>query len=322
EPKPTNRYLWGTKQDELICNNNNWTLNDHLNTIRDIVKSDGNVESHLEYNAFGKLISETKNDQLLFAYTGKLFDKSSDLQWNINRWYNSNAGRWVSEDPIKFQSGDKNLYRFLLNMPLWAVDFYGYKPKVTVLPSQECILCNCDCPACCGTVDDLPPLQPKDNPTGLCCKNKQKLYKKFFNGSEAECMRHFSSTTFTNRNINLNVVITSVVVFYSYPFISGVASIGWTLAVYENERYAEILCNTHICDNIIQPYWKFDDDFCEWITACPDNYSYISQLPEIPKSVVEQGVDALFDTLKETNEFLEKSNNVTPGGPWGHPPRY
>ncbi|MDR2169616.1 MAG: hypothetical protein LBP59_05695, partial [Planctomycetaceae bacterium] len=52
----------------------NWTLNDHLNTIRDIIKPDGNVASHLEYNAFGKLISETKNDSLLFAYTGKLFD--------------------------------------------------------------------------------------------------------------------------------------------------------------------------------------------------------------------------------------------------------
>ncbi|MDR2171370.1 MAG: hypothetical protein LBP59_14605, partial [Planctomycetaceae bacterium] len=51
ESKPTNRYLWGTKQDELICNNNNWTLNDHLNTIRDIIKPDGNVASHLEYNA-------------------------------------------------------------------------------------------------------------------------------------------------------------------------------------------------------------------------------------------------------------------------------
>jgi YD repeat-containing protein len=92
-PAPTHRYLWGTKQDELICDNNNWTLPDQLNTIRDIVKSDGNVVAHLDYNAFGKQISETKNNNLSFAYTGKLFDKASDLQWNINRWYDSNVGR-------------------------------------------------------------------------------------------------------------------------------------------------------------------------------------------------------------------------------------
>ncbi|MDR2172254.1 MAG: RHS repeat-associated core domain-containing protein, partial [Planctomycetaceae bacterium] len=125
EPKPTNRYLWGTKQDELICNNNNWTLNDHLNTIRDIVKSDGNVESHLEYNAFGKLISETKNDLPLFAYTGKLTDKSSDLQWNINRWYDSNAGRWMSEDPIGLNADDNNLSRYVNNNTMTNYDLFG-----------------------------------------------------------------------------------------------------------------------------------------------------------------------------------------------------
>jgi YD repeat-containing protein len=80
--KPTHRYLWGTKQDELLCDNNNWTLGDHLNTIRDIVKSDGTVADHLDYNSFGKLISVTKNpNSTFFAYTGKLFDKSSDLHW-------------------------------------------------------------------------------------------------------------------------------------------------------------------------------------------------------------------------------------------------
>jgi RHS repeat-associated protein len=129
EIKPTNRYLWGTKQDELICNNNNWTLCDHLNTIRDTIKSDGTVVSHLGYNAFGKLISEIKNDLLLFAYTGKLFDKSSDLQWNINRWYDSNAGRWISEDPARFNGKDHNLLRYAQNNMLVLTDINGLAPS-------------------------------------------------------------------------------------------------------------------------------------------------------------------------------------------------
>jgi RHS repeat-associated protein len=124
--QPTHRYLWGTKQDELICDNNNWMLGDHLNTIRDIVKSDGKVAAHLEYNAFGRqLIPAPKDASLSFAYTGKLFDQTSDLQWNINRWYDSNAGRWISEDPIGFKGDDNNFYRFTQNMPVVKYDPYG-----------------------------------------------------------------------------------------------------------------------------------------------------------------------------------------------------
>jgi RHS repeat-associated protein len=123
---PTHRYLWGTKQDELLCDNENWTLGDHLNTIRDIVKSDGTVVDHLEYNSFGKLISVTKNpDSTFFAYAGKITDKSSNLQWNINRWYDSNVGRWVSEDPIGFEGIDSNLYRYSYNCAIDSVDFDG-----------------------------------------------------------------------------------------------------------------------------------------------------------------------------------------------------
>jgi RHS repeat-associated protein len=124
--KPTHRYLWGTKQDDLICDNDNWTLNDHLNTIRDIVKSDGTVTDHLEYNSFGKIISATKNDSSLqFAYTGKLTDKESDLQWNINRWYDAKVGRWVSEDPIGFEGGDGNLYTYVGNKVSNSYDSLG-----------------------------------------------------------------------------------------------------------------------------------------------------------------------------------------------------
>ncbi|MDR1925382.1 MAG: hypothetical protein LBQ66_13510, partial [Planctomycetaceae bacterium] len=134
--KLTHRYLWGTKQDELICDNDNWTLCDHLNTIRDIVKSDGTVTDHLEYNSFGKIISATKNDSSLqFAYTGKLTDKVSELQWNINRWYDANVGRWVSEDPIGFEGGDFNLSKYVANSPLFMKDFLGLKTYAEACPN-------------------------------------------------------------------------------------------------------------------------------------------------------------------------------------------
>jgi RHS repeat-associated protein len=136
ESIPIHRYLWGTKQDELICNNNNWALGDHLNTIRDIVKSDGTVADHLDYNSFGKLISVTKNtDSTYFAYTGKLIDNDSKLQWNINRWYDSNVGKWVSEDPIGFDGNDVNLNRYVLSNPINQIDINGFE----VVPPNEVI---------------------------------------------------------------------------------------------------------------------------------------------------------------------------------------
>jgi RHS repeat-associated protein len=125
---PTHRYLWGIKQDELLCDNDNWTLGDHLNTIRDIIKSDGTVADHLEYNSFGKLISVTKNiESISFAYTGKLTDKVSELQWNINRWYDSNVGRWMSEDPIGFRGKDQNLFRYVKNSAFINIDAQGLR---------------------------------------------------------------------------------------------------------------------------------------------------------------------------------------------------
>ena len=131
-----NRYLWGVKQDELLCKNDAWTLSDHLNTVRDVVKSDGSVVKHLEYNAFGECLSvntsfprrreSSQNDnELSFAYTGKLFDHSTGLQWNINCWYDAKVGRWASEDPIGFGGKDINIYRTCTNALTGLADPLG-----------------------------------------------------------------------------------------------------------------------------------------------------------------------------------------------------
>jgi RHS repeat-associated protein len=54
-------------------------------------------------------------------------DNISDLQWNINRWYDANVGRWCSDDPIGFEGGDNNLYGYVENVPVTQVDLEGLK---------------------------------------------------------------------------------------------------------------------------------------------------------------------------------------------------
>jgi len=41
-------------------------------------------------------------------YTVRPFDTDSQLQNNLNRWYNASIGRWLSEDPIGFAAMDGN----------------------------------------------------------------------------------------------------------------------------------------------------------------------------------------------------------------------
>jgi len=105
-----------------------WTLTDHLNTVRDIAKYNPGsdmttVVNHLVYDAFGRVTSESNPAvDSLFLFTGRPFDSDTRLQSNINRWYDAHVGRWLSEDPIGFAGGDGNLYRYVGNAPASVSD--------------------------------------------------------------------------------------------------------------------------------------------------------------------------------------------------------
>ena len=119
-------YFWGAKQDELVACNDNYVLCDHLGSVRKVVDGSGNAVSELQYDAFGQLISAT-GEKPRFRYTGKMFDEVTELQWNINRWYDPKVGRWCSEDPIGFWASDANLYRYTTNYSVDALDLFGYQ---------------------------------------------------------------------------------------------------------------------------------------------------------------------------------------------------
>ncbi|MEJ5341556.1 MAG: RHS repeat-associated core domain-containing protein [Thermogutta sp.] len=131
------RYLWGPAVDQILAEENvdngsdetvQWTLTDHLNTVRDIAKYDSGSDmttavNHLIYDAFGKVTSESNPTiDSLFLFTGRPFDSDTQLQNNLNRWYDARVGRWLSEDPIGFNGGDASLYRYVGNAPTEATD--------------------------------------------------------------------------------------------------------------------------------------------------------------------------------------------------------
>ena len=61
----------------------------------------------------------------MFGYTGRAKDNVTGLQNNLNRWYDSKTGGWISKDPTGFDAGDTNLYRYVRNSPTNATDPSG-----------------------------------------------------------------------------------------------------------------------------------------------------------------------------------------------------
>ena len=95
------------------------------------------IVNHITYNAFGVVISATSTlatDDTLFHHTGKILDEHTDLQWHDHRWYNPATATWQSADPIGFDAGDANLYRYVGNNAVVLVDPDGLEPPRLRLP--------------------------------------------------------------------------------------------------------------------------------------------------------------------------------------------
>ena len=108
-----------------------WALTDHLNSVRDLVEYNpgtdtASVIKHVTYDAFGNLTSDSASSvESLFLFTARPYDADTQLQNNLNRWYDPATGRWMSTDPIGFEAGDGNLYRYVGSDPLRFLDPLG-----------------------------------------------------------------------------------------------------------------------------------------------------------------------------------------------------
>jgi RHS repeat-associated protein len=129
----THRYLYGTGVDQILADetgaSTNWLLADKLGSIRDVVDINGAVIDHVVYDSFGKVQSQSNPSyQLRFAYTGREQDNETGLNYYRARYYDAGNGRFISEDPLGFEAGDRNLTRYVGNSPVNWIDPSGLKP--------------------------------------------------------------------------------------------------------------------------------------------------------------------------------------------------
>ena len=63
-----------------------------------------------------------------YGWTGREYDAEIELQYNRARYYDATTGRWISQDPLRFDAGDSNLYRYSRNQATLARDPSGMQP--------------------------------------------------------------------------------------------------------------------------------------------------------------------------------------------------
>ena len=99
---------------------------DHLGSPRLVIDtSTGEVVQQMDYNTFGKVITDSNPGFQPFGFAGGLYDTDTGLVRFGARDYDPETGRWTAKDPIRFAGGDPNLYGYVLNDPVNLVDPLG-----------------------------------------------------------------------------------------------------------------------------------------------------------------------------------------------------
>ena len=99
--------------------------NDQVGIPREMTDIHGNLLWYGEYTAWGRLKKDGrvyKNAHQPFRLQNQYFDEETGLHYNLMRYYEPEAGRFVNQDPIGLWGGE-NLYQFAPIVQEWLDPF-------------------------------------------------------------------------------------------------------------------------------------------------------------------------------------------------------
>jgi RHS repeat-associated protein len=139
----TVRYLYGRALDQLYArvdatNNIAFYLTDLVGSVRDIVTPAGSLLDHIKYDSFGNILFENApaaGDR--FKYTSREYDAATNLYYYRARYYDSATGRFLGQDPLKFDGGDTNLQRYVGNVVTTRNDPTGFNESIVGRDDQK-----------------------------------------------------------------------------------------------------------------------------------------------------------------------------------------
>ena len=122
-------------------------VKDHLGSVRRVVDvATGVVLQAIEYDAWGRVLSDTNPGAQPFGFVGGLYDADTGQVRFGAREYDAEIGRWLSKDPIRFAGGDSNIYAYVGNDPVNRSDPRGLDPEFcNNLWSGELDRCTTQC---------------------------------------------------------------------------------------------------------------------------------------------------------------------------------
>ena len=113
---------------------------DQIGIPREMTDKDGNLLWFGNYTGWGRLKEETRvTDSAYqpFRLQNQYADRETGLHYNFFRYYEPDAGRFVSQDPIGLWGGE-NFYQFAENVTGW-IDPYGLARQRKARQIQRCL---------------------------------------------------------------------------------------------------------------------------------------------------------------------------------------
>src|SRR5207249_2912320 len=100
---------------------------DGLGSITSLSNAAGSLAQTYQYDSFGKQTATSGSLTNPFQYTARESDTETGLYYYRARYYDPNPGRFLREDPIRFEGG-VNFYPYVKNSPVQYSDPFGLLP--------------------------------------------------------------------------------------------------------------------------------------------------------------------------------------------------
>jgi RHS repeat-associated protein len=143
------KYYHGAATDELLARIDPGGViyyhQDGLGSTVALTDDGGNLVESCQYDVFGKATIHDGSGSMItataygnrFLFTGREWIKEVGLYDYRNRVYSQELGRFLQIDPIRFEAGDVNLYRYVANNPINLWDPFGLCPDDPLLQDAK-----------------------------------------------------------------------------------------------------------------------------------------------------------------------------------------
>ena len=113
-------------------------ITDHLGTPIEAYNQEGELIWEREQDLYGNSRQgfAKENFRCPFKYQGQYYDPEIELCYNRFRYYHSETGRYISQDPIGFLSGEPNFFAYVSDTNAW-VDVLGLNGSKAYANTRE-----------------------------------------------------------------------------------------------------------------------------------------------------------------------------------------